>query len=141
MVYGLGLLIATIFAALSMFHFYWAMGGRFGNAVTVPSAGERRVFHPSPLGTVLVALALIVAMLTILGQLGVWGAALPKWLFYWGTWGISLIFLLRSVGEFRFVGFFKRIRDTRFAYWDTWLFSPLCLFISIIACAVAYSLD
>ncbi len=141
MVYGLGLLLATIFAVLGLFHLYWAMGGRWGNAATVPSAGEKRIFHPSPLGTVLVALALFVAMLTILGQLDVWGTALPRWIFRWGTWSISFIFFLRAVGEFRFIGFFKRIRDTRFAYWDTWLFSPLCLLISIIACVVAYHRD
>jgi hypothetical protein len=124
---------------LSLFHLYWAVGGSWGSAVTVPGTGERRLFHPSPLGTMLVAMALLIAMFTILGKLGVWGAGLPKWIFYWGTCGISLIFLLRAGGEFRYVGFFKRIYDTRFAHWDTWLFSPLCLFISIIACMVAFN--
>ena len=35
-------------------------------------------------------------------------------------------FLARTVGEFRLVGVFKRVRGTPFATWDTWLFTPLC---------------
>ena len=138
MVYGLGLLIAVIFALLSLFHVYWALGGKLGSTATVPSTNERRIFNPSKPGTIMVAMALLIAMLTVLGQLSVLGGVVPKPLFYWGTLGISLIFFLRAVGEFRFVGFFKRIRDTRFAHWDTWLFSPLCLFISISAFVIAY---
>jgi hypothetical protein len=138
MVYGLGLLIAFIFAVLSLFHVYWALGGKLGSTATVPFKNERRLFTPSKPGTIMVAIALLIAMLTVLGQLNVWGGVIPKPLFYWGTLDISLLFFLRAVGEFRFVGFFKRIRDTRFAHWDTWLFSPLCLFISISAFVIAY---
>ena len=139
MIYSFGLLIAAIFVLLSLFHLYWAAGGSFGSAVTVPGTGDRRLFHPSPVGTMLVALALLLAMFTILGKLRLWGASFPQWIFYWGTWGIAFVFLLRAVGEFKYIGFFKRIRDTRFAQWDTCLFSPLCLLISIIACLVAYN--
>lgn len=138
MVYSFGLLLAAIFAVLSLSHLYWAMGGRRGGAAAVPVEGERRLFNPSPLGTAMVALALLLAMLVILGQLGVWGAVIPRPIFYCGAWGISLIFLLRAVGEFRYLGFFKRVRGTPFADRDTWLFSPLCLLISIIAGVVAY---
>jgi hypothetical protein len=35
------------------------------------------------------------------------------------------------------MGFFKQIHDTGFAYWDTRLFSPLCLLISVLAFLVA----
>lgn len=140
MVYRLGLIVAAVFAGLSLLHLYWAAGGRLGSAVTVPTrAGytNRRVINPSPRGTSLVAAALLVAMLVVLGRLGVWGASVPGWIFLWGTWGIALLFLLRAVGEFRYVGFFKSVRDTPFAYWDTWLFSPLCLFVGVVACLVA----
>jgi hypothetical protein len=115
------------------------LGGRFGSGATVPTVGETRAFNPSPLGTVLVATALLLAMLIILGQLGLLGEAIPKWMFRWGTCGIALVFLLRAVGEFRLIGFFKRASDTPFAYWDTWLFSPLCLVIAVIAFALVYT--
>jgi hypothetical protein len=133
MVHRLGILLAVIFAALGLLHLYWAAGGRWGHGATVPSSGGKRLFSPSLLGTVMVALALLSAMAVILGRIGVWGAFVPAWVFACGVWGISVIFFLRSVGEFKYVGFFKRVRGTKFARWDTWLLSPLCLFISVVA--------
>ncbi|MGH9943704.1 MAG: DUF3995 domain-containing protein [Pyrinomonadaceae bacterium] len=133
-----GMLVALTFGGLSLFHVYWALGGRFGSGVTVPTVGNSRAFHPSPLGTVLVATGLLLAMLTVLGRLGLLGEVIPRWVFRWGTGGIALIFFLRAVGEFRLVGFFKRASDTSFAYWDTWLFSPLCLSIAVIAFTLVY---
>jgi Protein of unknown function (DUF3995) len=138
MTYKLGILLAIIFAALSLLHIYWASGGTFGSGATVPSVGSKPVFNPSPVGTILVAAALATAMLTILGQLNILGGAIPKWIFRWATWAISLLFFLRAVGEFRLIGFFKQVRETQFAAWDTWLYSPLCLVIAIIAFLLAY---
>ncbi len=133
-----GILLAVVFAALSLFHLYWAAGGTFGKAATIPTVAGRRSFDTSPLGTILVAVALLIAMLIITGQLGMLGEVIPEWIFKWGTWCICIIFLLRAVGEFRLVGFFKQVQDTEFAYWDTRLFSPLCLAIAAMAFIVVY---
>lgn len=134
----LGLLLVLVFASISLLHLYWAAGGSFGKAVAIPSVGGTRSFNPSPLATVLVAIAFLVAILVIIGQLGLLGDAIPRWIFRWATLGISLIFLLRAIGEFKLVGFFKRASDTPFAYWDTWLFSPLCLLIAVTAFVFFY---
>jgi hypothetical protein len=134
-----GILLAAVFGALSLFHVYWALGGRRASGVTVPVVGGARAFNPSPLGTALVAAGLLAAVFTVLGHLGLLGEAIPRRVFRWGTGGIALVFFLRAVGEFRLVGFFKRASDTPFAYWDTWLFSPLCLVIAVIAFALVYS--
>jgi hypothetical protein len=40
------------------------------------------------------------------------------------------------MGEFNYVGFFKKVKDTEFAKWDTKLFSPLCLLISSFGFAI-----
>ena len=84
------------------------------------------------------AAALFAAMLVVLGRIKIWGAFVPSWIFYSGTWVISLLFLLRTIGDFRYVGFFKSVTDTNFARWDTILFSPLCLFIGIVAFLISY---
>src|ERR1700755_1118833 len=128
----LGILLAVIFAVISLFHLYWAAGGAFGSSVAVPtvaapSRGYTRVFKPSAGGTILVALAFLLAIAVVLGRLGFLGDNIPHRIYRWGTWAIALIFFLRAIGEFRLVGFFKRVSDTPFAHWDTWLFSPLCL--------------
>jgi catechol 2,3-dioxygenase-like lactoylglutathione lyase family enzyme len=47
------------------------------------------------------------------------------------------VFLLRAVGDFRLVGFFKRVRGTPFARWDTRLFSPLCVALGLASLWVA----
>ncbi len=140
----LGILLAVIFAVISLFHLYWATGGKFGigvavPTVAVPSRGNVRAFKPSVGGTILVAFAFILAIAVILGQLRFLGDIVPHWIFRWGTWAFALLFFLRAIGEFRLVGFFKQVRDTPFAHWDTWLFSPLCLSIAIIAFILAYT--
>ena len=128
----LGILVAVIFAVLSLLHFYWATGGKAGGAA-IPSKGGRALFEPSAFSTAMVALALLSAMLVVLGRLHLWGDfLLPNWIFYWGTWVISLMFFLRAVGEFHYVGFFKSVTNTDFARWDYYLFSPLCLFIAVV---------
>ena len=140
----LGILLAVIFAVISLFHFYWAAGGTFGIGVAVPTVegpnrASMRAFEPSAVGTILVAFAFLLGIAVILGQLGLLGDIVPHWIFRWGTWAIALIFFLRAIGEFRLVGFFKEVSDTPFAYWDTWLFSPLCLIIAIMAFILAYT--
>ena len=126
-----GLLLAAVFALLSLFHIYWAAGGRFGSVSGVPTVNGARVFNPSTAGTLAVAAALFCAMLVILGQINLLGKVIPQWIFRWATLFIGVLFFLRAIGEFRLVGFFKQIRDTPFAFWDTWLFSPLCLLIAV----------
>jgi arginine exporter protein ArgO len=138
MIRSSGFLLAAIFAVLGLFHIYWAAGGKSGQRVVIPNVGNKRAFNPSPLSTILVAIGLFCAMFVILGQLGTLGERVPRWIFHLGTWGISIVFFLRAVGEFKLVGFFKRVRNTEFARWDTWLFSPLCLVIATIAFALAF---
>jgi len=139
-----GILLAVIFAAISLFHLYWAAGGAFGRSVAVPTVaapgrGSVRAFEPSAGGTILVAVAFLLAIVVILGRVGFLWGVVPHRVFRWGTWAIALVFFLRAVGEFRLVGFFKRVSDTPFAHWDTWLFSPLCLLIAVIAFTLAYA--
>jgi hypothetical protein len=45
----------------------------------------------------------------------------------WGCFGLALLLLLRAIGDFRLVGFFKTVRGSRFAWLDSALYSPLCL--------------
>lgn len=134
----LGILLATIFTILSLTHIYWAFGGLSGNSVAIPSVGDKPLFIPSMSATLLVAFALFLAMMTVLGQIGFLGEMIPNWIFRWATLLIFALFFLRSIGEFKYVGFFKSVRDSGFAYWDTVLFSPLCLLIAVIAFLISY---
>jgi hypothetical protein len=46
-------------------------------------------------------------------------------------YALALLFLARAIGDFRLVGFFKRLRGTRFASLDTRYYSPLCLGLAL----------
>ena len=61
-----------------------------------------------------------------------------RWL-AWLSYALAAGLLARAVGEFKYVGFFKRVRGSRFARLDTLLYSPLCLLLSAGVAAVAFS--
>jgi hypothetical protein len=132
-----GVLAASLLIGLSAIHCYWAFGGQWGQSAVIPEMEGKPRFHPGKGATLLVALLLAVAALTICGQLGFWGATLPPGLFSWGTRVIAGAFFLRVIGDFRLVGLFKRVRTTRFAYWDTHLYVPLCLIVAVLAFCAA----
>jgi len=44
---------------------------------------------------------------------------------------IAVVFLIRAMGDFKYVGFFKKVRNTRFAKLDMNFYSPLCVAVSV----------
>ena len=101
----------------------------------------RRRREKKPLGSAgllarRVGAALAAAGLVTTCRAGLFCAGLPPWMARVGIWVIALTFAARAVGEFRYVGFFKRVRGTRFAQRDTWIFSPLCVLIALMAAVV-----
>ena len=87
--------------------------------------------------TLAVALALSIAAAICLGSLNYRLPFLPTWVYRTGIWCIALVFLLRAIGEFRYLGFFKQVNDSLFAYWDTVLYTPLCLGLAISCIVLA----
>ncbi|MFN0062669.1 MAG: DUF3995 domain-containing protein [Myxococcaceae bacterium] len=119
--------LAVILGLLAVLHVYWAFGGRWGLEAAVPRVGGKAVFEPGR------AACLGVAFLLAIG-LGVSvSAAFDPWYRTSTLRLMALVFALRAVGDFRYVGFFKSVRDSRFAYWDTRLHSPLCALLAALA--------
>ena len=119
------------FLGLAALHIHWACGGSFGKAVAVPEWQGRPAFTPSRLATWAVAAGLIVCALLV-AALAQWCLLpLPRGLLDGLGYALAALFLLRAIGEFRLVGFFKRVRGTRFARLDTLFYSPLCLGIAV----------
>jgi hypothetical protein len=54
-------------------------------------------------------------------------------------WLIPSIFLLRTIGDFKYVGLFKKIKNTHFSRLDTLYFVPLCLFLAVIGLIIYFS--
>ena len=122
--------LATVLAFLSGLHIYWVLGGRWGWGAAIPQVDGRPAFTPSRFATLLVALGLAAAAVLPLVRAGTLPFPVPPRLSQWSTVLLALIFFIRAVGDFRRVGFFKRVRGTPFAIWDTRLFSPLCLLLA-----------
>lgn len=136
----LSVVLFFTFLTLSSIHVYWAFGGELGLKSAIPTTkkNEDINFRPSSYATVLVALFLLIFSVFYLIQTDFITLELPKnWTNYL-LWILPSIFLIRAIGEFKYVGFFKSVKTTTFAKWDSKLFSPLCLFISISGFVIAF---
>lgn len=126
----LAIILVLVFVVLALVHGYWAMGGPVGKQAAVPEAEGKPLFLPTPFITLLVGLGLLLMGGLVAGLGGLVHVPLSSTLLVWLGYGVALIFLLRAIGDFRWVGFFKRVRNTRFAHLDTYVYSPLCLFLA-----------
>ncbi len=129
----LSILLSIILIALGILHFNWAMGGEFGFSKSLPTkeSGER-VLNPTKMASAIVGIGLVAFGIFYVFKSGLIALNLPGWITIYGGWIIPIIFLLRAMGEFKYVGFFKKVKNTEFGRLDTKYFSPLCLVIGIL---------
>lgn len=103
-----------------------------GSAALPTNHKGELVLKPTVFDTAVVALVLlfisIFFMLLAKSESTYLSAKVTNWI----LWILIAVFLLRAIGEFRYVGFFKRVKDTQFANLDTRYYSPLCLIISLL---------
>lgn len=134
----LSTILFFIFTVLGGFHFYWLFGGIWGLKQVIPTKGkEANTLEIPKFATLIVAVGLVSFGLIYLLKTGIvsFDVQVPKifeTITKYGSWIIPSIFILRAIGEFNYVGFFKKIKDTEFAKADSQLFSPLCAGIGII---------
>lgn len=130
MIILLTIAVSVVLLSIGFLHLYWALGGRWGAAAAVPttSAGKP-LFMASAIGTTAVAMLLWIAALLVSAEGGLFDPGLPSWMPLWGCRAIAVVFLLRTVGELRWIGLFKKQTSTPFARWDTRLFTPLCFLL------------
>ncbi len=127
----LPVVICVVFVTLGVWHFYWALGGTSGKSAAIPEINGKPTFKPSSTATAAVGLVLLLCAALVAVTAGFLSLALPRWLLSWLCYALALVLLARAIGEFRMVGFFKRVRGTHFARLDTAVYSPLCLALSI----------
>lgn len=120
--------LAAVLLVLAALHARWAIRDRFESTFVIPKIDGQYLFIPSQGVTSLVAIALGAAALLALAQGQVIATDSPTPL-RWAAYGAGAIFTARAIGDFRLVGFFKRIKGTDFARWDDYLFSPLSALI------------
>ena len=122
-----GSLATLSLLSISGLHVYWARGGKRFATNAVPSRRGKPTMEPGLTATYAVAGLLgTAAFATLLSTVRI-GGRLPRIL----AAGAGLVVLLRAMGDFRLIGFFKKERSTDFAKLDTRIYSPLCLLLGL----------
>ncbi|MEH7464418.1 DUF3995 domain-containing protein [Bacillus thuringiensis] len=131
---------ASILVFISLIHMYWVCGGSWGSKVVLPMKkdSDEYAFVPRKIGTFAVALAILWFAMILLAQSGYLDFWNPSRYTKWGCMTLAGIFFLRAVGDMKYVGFFKKVKGTKFSVYDTWLYSPLCLYIAFIFVVAVY---
>jgi hypothetical protein len=133
------LILSFIFLALSGLHFYWGLGGKWGLAASVPrKANGEKLINPSAFDCFVVAILLLGAELFVLVKSRLLPFNWPGWILHVGSWILIILFSARALGEFRYIGFFKKIKSSRFASRDTKYYSPLCVLIAALLCCLEF---
>ncbi|HEO99278.1 MAG TPA: DUF3995 domain-containing protein [Epsilonproteobacteria bacterium] len=133
--------IITIFTLIliGLFHIYWAFGGKIGLDKALPTKDGKLLLNPSKTLTFLVGIVLMsFAYVAYALQFYDFTVNGNRNLYLYSGIFLSTIFILRAIGEFNAVGFFKKIKDTEFAIYGTKYFSPLCLILGVIFAILAY---
>jgi hypothetical protein len=123
--------LAAVLAGLAALHLYWAAAGGAGGAVVPGTRDGTPLFVPSTASTVAVAAALLLAAWIVAVSGGLAARIGPRPLYLVGVWGLGLVLVARAVGDFRYVGLFKRVRGTPFATMDDRLYTPLVAVLAV----------
>jgi len=127
--FTLSIIVSFIMLIVASLHFYWVFGGKYGLMSAGPSLEGDKDFIPSRILTLVVAVILLgFSILAI--QLVSPIELLKDYIHYIG-YLVSAIFVIRAIGDFKYVGFFKKMYNSNFSTLDTKYFSPVILFLGI----------
>jgi len=132
----------AIIAFAAGFHLHWALGGRVGYSVSLlqrpdgaPVMNHRIGWWRPAAGAVAAGLILLGAL--VLAAEGRLSLPLPPIAVRAALGIVGATFVLRALVPTQWTGFFKRIRTTRWARYDTWLYSPLFLMLGVALLLIA----
>jgi hypothetical protein len=135
----LSILLSIVLIGLGLIHFNWVIGGEFGFSESLPTKenGER-VLNPKKIHSTIVGIGLTAFGIFYMLKSGFIEYNLPEWNMKYVGWAIPILFFLRAIGEFKYIGFFKSVKSTDFGKLDYKLFSPLCLIIGMFGTIIQF---
>lgn len=139
MIILLGVIVSLIFFVLSVIHFNWSFGGTWGFDNALPTNEEgKKVLNPKKFDSAIIGIVLAAFGIFYLANTNLISLSIPGFITSSSSWLVPIIFLARSIGDFKYIGFFKKIKSTKFAKLDTRYFSPLCLIISLFTILIKF---
>ena len=125
----LAYIVTIILVFLGGLHFYWAIFGIKDITAVVPiKSNSKKVVTPGKPVTIMVGLVLLSFGYIVLDSI----VTFLNWsIFYYLRLAISILFIIRAIGDFKYLGFFKTQKNSKFARNDSNYYSPLCLFIGL----------
>ena len=125
----LSILVSIIMGITAIIHFYWSFGGQYGLKSSGPTLeGVDNFIPPRPL--IFIVACLLVGLAILPMQL-IWPLALFEHYIVYAGYFVSFIFIVRGIGDFKYVGVFKKVYNSNFARLDTKYFSPLIIFLGV----------
>jgi hypothetical protein len=122
-----------LFLLLSGIHFYWVCEGIWTlNAALPTDANGKFLFSPGFGSTLLVGFGwLLFEMLNLILREWFQIPTINPNLLRYSILTIVIIFLLRSIVDFKYIGFSERLKNSAFARKDDRIYTPLCLLIAL----------
>lgn len=127
---------SMIFFLLGGLHFYWVFGGKRFLESAVPAPFVDRFKNLST--------KKIYNFVTALVGIGLWAFGVMTFLnfptlaeFEYATTlklamrVVAVLFLVRTIGEFKYVGLFKSEKEGKFANADSKIYVPLCFYLGV----------
>ena len=127
----------AIISFAAVFHIHWALGGHLGYSVSLPQlpdgtpvmANRLAFWRPAAGGVALCLICLALLLLTRSGHLHL---PLSEDPIRFALLFVGVAFVARTLIPNPYVGFFKALRTTRWAKYDTRLYSPLFLVLGLL---------
>lgn len=124
------IILIIISLIVAGFHILWGIESR-GTRKVIPEDDDfRPIFSPTPFACFLMAFAFIILALFSLAKYV--NFPLPHLVDAYGTYAVAIVFFLRAIGDFNYMGIFKKKYKSEFAHHDTYFFTPLCIIVGIL---------
>lgn len=134
----LAAIVSSLFLGIAVWHVRMALGPMTGGSHAVPSVDGKPLFVPSRQSTLLVAAVLLLFAALVAATGGLFSQPLPAVVLAWLSYALAVGLVARAVGDFKYVGLFKRVRGSAFARLDSLVYSPLCLLLAAGVARVAW---
>lgn len=134
---AVAVVLALAYFALALVHVYWALGGRRGTHAAIPHRGGEPAFRPGRAATAAVAAAIACCSGLLLAWMRWFPVPVSRTTLRVGLCLIGTAMLLRALGDFRYVGLFRRIRNSAFARMDRLFYTPASLAAGVLLFLIA----